>query len=141
MKKILFSGFILIFSIGVFAKVSSKRKLASTKQKIEAMTIYGDSVSQFKIEDSDGKFLITMFTSAGIRRQRVLTKADFDFILNEYANLPVPLQVPTDCYRARMDVILYKDGSQESKKSSCFGLQTLTEPQYVHFSKVLVNAL
>ncbi len=105
------------------------------------MTIYGDSVSQFKVEDSDGKFLITMFTSAGVRRERVLTKADFDFMLNEYANLPVPPQVPADCYRARMDVVLFKDGLQESKKSSCFGLQTLTEPQYIHFSKVLVNAL
>jgi hypothetical protein len=129
-------------SFDLFAKQAPKRKVASTDQSIKAMTIYGETVSNFIIDSTNEKYSIAMSNNTGANYKRTLTKADFDYILKEYFNLPKAAKIPSDCYRARIDIVLYnKSGLQDSKKSSCFGLKTVTEPHYVRFSKILLQAL
>ena len=131
----------LFLSLELSATETVKQKLESTEQTLQVTTIHGSNVSHFSMQNAEGKYSISMSANAGATRKKNLTQADFNYIIKNYMDLPQAPKVPADCYRARMDIVLLKNGTQMSKKSSCFGLNTLTEPKYVHFSQVLVNAL
>ena len=139
-----------IFIISIFyflnlsfaaAKKIPPRKPANLDQWLEVSTTVSEVSTQFKIISSNGSSSIYMHTSSGIDRKREISKADFDFLLSEYAKLPVPAQLPADCYRSKIELQSFRNGALESKKSSCFGLNTVTEKSYIRFSRILVDAM
>ncbi len=140
MKKV-FLMILLMASSFCLAKEQDKRKIANTERRLQARVILGDAVTDFVVSSSNDVYHFSAKSNRGLNRQREITKNDFDFIFNEYSRLPLSPKVAIECYRSRMDIKVYGESIVESAKSSCYGMRSVTEPQYVRFSKILVNGL
>lgn len=128
MYKFIF-GFIIVIASNSFGNVSEILKVES---------IHGDNKSKLMINRiSKTEVELQLYSSGRFKGRRKLSQQDLDFILKEYQKLPVPLKVPQDCYRSRLDITLFKNGDQLSKKSSCFGMTTETSADYVRFARIL----
>lgn len=133
--------FVLIFSsVESFAKLPVKRKLASN-ENIEVSVIYGDNVSHITVEKKNSDIFISMKSNSSSLQQRKLADSDYSYIVDEFSKLETPEQIPTTCYRNRVDMIYAKDGVASEKKSSCYGLNTKSEPSFARFIKILGLAI
>jgi hypothetical protein len=142
MKNLMICLALILTTSVAFAKARAKRTVAQTSQTIVVSAVHGDLLSQFTIENKgNAKFSLRLTQSTGNQKNREITQNDFNFILEEFGKLPISNLKPTDCYRAKINAVLFTNGLVEQKKASCFGTGTVTEPAYARFSQILLNAL
>jgi hypothetical protein len=133
---------ISIFSFSFFAFSKSKDENSTIKKTVlEATTQYGDKTSNFIIQKDGNVPSIKFWSNMGEHSEKKITDKDLDFIKSEFKKLPIPPQIPKECMRSSMSITLLDGAKKQTTKKSCFGVNTITEPAYVRFSQILVNAL
>ena len=80
--------------------------------------------------------MIAVISSTGMQKQRPVSPADKNYIADEFLKLPQAPKIPDSCYRNRVDITMKLNGVTK-QKASCVGIQTITEPAYVHFLNIL----
>lgn len=107
--------------------------------EMRATTLLGDRRGNFLVKNENGKASIEMTIDNQMPKSRKLKKKEWDFLVKEFKKLPQARNIPPECDRARMDVVLI-DNKLETKKSSCFGVKTITSESYAKFAQMLTLA-
>lgn len=110
-----------------------------TSHQMGVVTTFGDQVTRFEMTGGDNGGVIRIITAKGDDSKRDLNKRDFAYILKRFKDLPRPPSVPESCARTRVDIRYSKRGAAEIK-SSCFGVSSITSPEYVRFVNLLARA-
>lgn len=143
--RILFACLLILSAAPAFAKEKPKatpKPTAKAKEvKIVVNARLGERFTQFTLVDKkDGKPQLVMNSSAGYHLKRTLTSKNYDYIMSEFKKLPQAPKIPANCYRARMDIQVTGLEKSTLRKSSCFGVKTITSPQYGRFAGILASA-
>ncbi len=133
-----------ILSVNVLgATAASKLKKPANLSRIimDMSSVYGEKNTRFVIKIENEKNMISVISNAGDAKEKVLSSKDVIFIKKEFEKLPIPQKIPNECARAKMIVTWFNSPKLSETKTSCLGIHTLSEPAYVRFAQILVNAL
>ena len=85
--------------------------------------------------------ILSMHSSSGYKRNRKISKKDFQFLVQKVDSLPMVKNLAGECLRSRIQISLSRGKKTVSKKESCFGLPSITAKSYQDFANFLVSSL
>ena len=107
-------------------------------QELRAHSIFGDREVRFTVRRAKDQISIERVVDGGDLRSRKLKPKEWSFLLREFQKLPTIKNIPPECSRARIDLVLTEPNrAKADSRSSCFGLKTITSDSYVHFAQML----
>ncbi len=129
-----------IFSFPSYAQKAVKTKSAK-EQVLEVLVTRGETKTSFQIDSKPKESSLKMLSSAGPNSGRTLNSEDADYFFEKYKSLPTVKIIPKECQRSFVQILHKSKGKVETKKVSCIGVKTITEPAYADYLRLLVAML
>lgn len=126
---------LLLLPLGTFAKTGKATPASIVKVEI----LHGEVATNFKLDGGSGT--LEMQNTNSKTKLRKIDQEDFKFLLGLAQKLPRSNKLPKECYRARMQVTISEPGAKPIEGTSCFGMRSISAPQYQSFANLLAVSI
>jgi len=134
---------IILFAFGASASTAKppkamKRKPAGEAYEMRVSVVFGERSTQFFVSSS-GNDGVLRISQRGVEGKKELDDSEIELLLQTYMKLPAGNDVPVDCYRSKIDIVMVRSGQPQEVKASCFRTESPTEAPFRHFANLLAE--
>lgn len=133
----------ILFAFGASVSTAKPPKAMRPKPTSEAYemrvsVVFGERSTQFLVTSS-GNDGVLRISQRGVEGKKELNESEIELLLQTYMKLPDVNDIPADCYRTKISIVVARSGQPEEVKASCFAMESPTEPAFRHFANLLAQ--